>query len=248
MGECAEWNSARGSLARAETDMGVPVEYLYPRHTSDDAWVNKTHVLKPYTEGWISRSCTVRIGSKHLTAQIEVLTRTRDLDLGRNVGNRVYIADGGQRGDVIAGLRGVGFGILAPTHCLAAEPVNHPLRTARDRYRQCGINPSGDELGVIDMQGVSNCIGLDVWVRSVTGARTLSLNSHLRPLCLNGQRTRGGISIGVGEMEIGPVEPQKVGDAHSWVMLRGGEGPKEIIPSKSTRYSDLSPWRRGRKY
>ena len=83
------------------------------------------------------------------------------------------------------------MGKLVDIHFFVEEPINHPLCTIRDRYRHCGINPSVDWRGVVDIQEAPHCNGLEVWARSDLGTRTLSLNSHIRPLSMNDLRTRG---------------------------------------------------------
>ena len=63
--------------------------------------------------------------------------------------------------------------------------------TIRGRYRQCGINPSGDGRGIIDIQEAHRCNGSEVWIRSDLGTRILRLESHIRPLSLNDLGTLG---------------------------------------------------------
>ena len=53
-GRCAEWNSAGGIIARAAMEVGVPVEHLYPRHTSVVEWVIRKCEFPPYTGGEIA--------------------------------------------------------------------------------------------------------------------------------------------------------------------------------------------------
>ena len=69
------------------------------------------------------------------------------LELGREIWNRVCIVDGAQHGDVLSGPWQVGLRNLPPMSCFAEEPVNRPLRTIRERYRQCGLFHSGGERG-----------------------------------------------------------------------------------------------------
>ena len=66
------------------------------------------------------------------------------LDAANQMWNYVYIADGSQRGDVLAGVWKIGTLNVAPTNCFVEEPVNHSLCAIQDRYRQFGLNPSGD--------------------------------------------------------------------------------------------------------
>ena len=105
--------------------------------------------------------------------------------------NHVYISDGAQHGDVMAGLWKIGTLDLAPRNFFAEEPVYRPMCTIQDRYRRFGLGPSGDGRGVIDIQEAPRCIGLDVGIRSELGDRGLCLDSRVRNLSSGDLRTRG---------------------------------------------------------
>ena len=193
-----ERNSAGGSSTRAATDMRVPVEYLYPRHTSVVEWMNKTYGYKPYMSGGISllrrASQTEREVEQFkwvvesYKPRVAVLMTPLGVDLADSVWNHAYCVDGAQHGDVLAGVWQVGTLHLAPINCFVEEPVNHPLCTMQGRYRSCGLNPSGDRRGVVDIQDIPHCIGLEVWVRLETGERISSVNSHQKTRSLNDLR------------------------------------------------------------
>ena len=198
-GKCAEWNSAGGGLTRAAMDMGVPVEYLYPRRTSVVEWAIRNCGLKPY----MARDIALLGGAaqdEHEVAQFECAIETNQpktavimaplgLELEESRWGHVYIIDGTQHGDVLAGVCQIGMGNLVPIHCFVEEPMNPPLCAIHDRYRICGINPCGDGRGIVDTQEVPYCNGMEVWIRPDTGSRTLSLNSHIRPRSLNDIRS-----------------------------------------------------------
>ena len=74
------------------------------------------------------------------------------LDLDRMLRNHVYMADGAQKGDVMAGVWKVGLMNMAPIQCFSEGPENQTLRNIRASYRQCGLNPSGCDRGVTDIQ------------------------------------------------------------------------------------------------
>ena len=74
------------------------------------------------------------------------------LDLEDRMRNHVYITDGAQHGDALAGVWKIGTMNLAPTNCFVEEPVNQPLCAIRDRYRICGANPAGGGRGVAGIQ------------------------------------------------------------------------------------------------
>ena len=99
--------------------------------------------------------------------------------------------DGDQHDDVLAGIWKVGLANMAPIQCFAGGPVRQSLRTIRKRYRRRGLNPRGDERGVIDIQAAPHCNGIEVWIRPSKCTRRLSSNSPIRPLILNSLRTRG---------------------------------------------------------
>ena len=123
--------------------------------------------------------------------RIDVIMAPLGLELDVATWDHVYIADGSHHGDVVAGVWRIGMRNQVPIHCVAEGPVNKPLRTIRDRYRQCGINPCGDGRGVVDMQEAPYFVGLEVWIRSDVWMRTLSLNSHIRPWSLSALKTHG---------------------------------------------------------
>ena len=123
--------------------------------------------------------------------KIAAIVAPLGLELGGNRRDHVYIVDGAQHGDVLAGVWEIGVGNLAPIHCFVEEPTNRPLRTIRDRYRQCGINSCGDGGGIVDTQELPYCNGLEVWIGSDTWARTWILDIHIPPLSLNDIRVRG---------------------------------------------------------
>ena len=74
---------------------------------------------------------------------------------------------------------------LVPLNCFVGEPVNRPLCTLYDRYQRCGITPCGDGRGIVEIHEIPYRAGLEVRIRSEFGVRTLSLNSHVRPVSLN---------------------------------------------------------------
>ena len=112
------------------------------------------------------------------------------LDVAGQMWNHVYISDGSQHGDVLDGVWKIGTMNLAPTNCFVEEPVNRPTCTIQDRYRQCVLNPSGGGRGVIDIQEVPHCIGLEVRIRSEMGTRGRSSDIHIRHLSWNDLRWR----------------------------------------------------------
>ena len=54
-----------------------------------------------------------------------------------------------------------------------------------------GLNPVGDGRGVVDIQEIPHCIGLEVWIRLEAGGRQLSLRSHIETRSLGDLRTLG---------------------------------------------------------
>ena len=113
-GKCAEWNIAGGGLTRAAMDMGVPVEYLYPRHTSVIEWMSRDCGLKPYMAGEIALLGGAA-QTEHEVAQFEWVIETYQpkaavimvplgLELDEIQWDHVYIVDGAQHGDVLAGV------------------------------------------------------------------------------------------------------------------------------------------------
>ena len=80
---------------------------------------------------------------------------------------------------------------MVPINCFVEEPVNHPLCTLYDRYHRCGIIPCGGGRGIVEIHEIPYSAGLEVCIRSEVGIRTLSLNSHIRPLSLNGFKNHG---------------------------------------------------------
>ena len=152
-GKCAGRNSAGGGLTRAAVDMGVRVEYLYPRHTSIVAWMGENHGLKPYTEGGIClMGCAAQtereveqfefvINKYH--RRISVIMAPLGLDVKWNLRNQVYIADGSQRGDVLAGVRKVGIKNIVPIHCFVESTSRGIPKSelSESFYYIHGVNP-----------------------------------------------------------------------------------------------------------
>ena len=92
----------------------------------------------------------------------------------------VYVADGAQHGDVLAGIWQVGIINLAPLRCFVGELVNRPPCSIRGGYRQFGLHPIGDGRWVIGVQEAPRFIGLEVRIRPESGIRRLIHNSHIR--------------------------------------------------------------------
>ena len=96
--------------------MGVPVEYLYPRHTSVVEWMNKTFGYHPYVSGEISLLAGAALTEREVEQfkwvvqtykpRVAVLMIPSGVDLADQMRNHVYITDGAQRGDVLAGVWG----------------------------------------------------------------------------------------------------------------------------------------------
>ena len=200
-GKCVEWNSAGGGLARSAMEMGIPVEYIYPRHAAAVEWVAKNHGFQPHTGGGVD----FRGGSAQTEGEISqfkwaietyqpriaVIMVPLGIELDGDAWGRVHIADSAQHGDVLAGIWQIGLKNLVPIHCFVEETVNHPLCTILERFDRCGLIPCGDRRGIVDTHELPYCAGLEVWIRSDTGVRTLSLNSHIRLLGLNDLAMRG---------------------------------------------------------
>ena len=123
--------------------------------------------------------------------RIAVIMVPLGLELGGKTWGHIYIVDSAQHGDVLAGVWQIGMKNLVPISCFAEEPVNHPLRTIYDRYRQCEIIPCGDGRGIVDVNEVPYSVGLEVRIRSDVGIRTLSLNSHIKMSSLSDLRENG---------------------------------------------------------
>lgn len=68
--------------------------------------------------------------------RIAVIMAPLGMELAGATWDHVYIADGAHHGDVLAVVFQIGMGNLVPIHCIVEEPVNRPLCTIRDRYRQ----------------------------------------------------------------------------------------------------------------
>ena len=113
--------------------MGVHVEYLYPRHTSMMAWMGKERGIRAYKSGEISllgrwAQTEHEVGQlvwfvNTYRPRVEVPTTPMGHDLDRIMRNHVYVADGSQHGDVLAGLWKVGVKNLSPLSCFSEEPV-----------------------------------------------------------------------------------------------------------------------------
>ena len=104
---------------------------------------------------------TSRMVARTYPPSVAVFLTPFGLDLADLMWNDVYIADGAQHGDVLAGVWEIGTLNLAPTNCFVEGPVNRALRTIQDRYRQCGANPIGDGRGVIDIQEIPHLLALE---------------------------------------------------------------------------------------
>ena len=111
-GKCVEWSSAGGGLTRDAMDMGVPAEYLYPRHTYAIEWSGRNHGPKRYLEGEIpllgGADQTEREISQYgwvigtYQPKVSAIMAPLGLEMGGNRLGHVYIADGSQHGDVLA--------------------------------------------------------------------------------------------------------------------------------------------------